>query len=70
MSQDSVTPEQSSGSTSQVGRRSFLAAAAAGFAGAALARDYGPNAAPVRYPEPDVLVIDDRFKKYKQRRDI
>ncbi len=29
------------------------------------ARDFGPHAAPVRYPEPDVVVIDDRFKKYK-----
>jgi len=65
MSLDSVSPEQSSRSASRVGRRSFLTAAAAGFAGAALARDYGPNAAPVRYPEPDVVVIDDRFKKYK-----
>jgi len=54
---------------SQVPRRSFLAAAA-GMAGALMARpadgrDYGPDAPPVRYPEPDVLVLDDRFKKYK-----
>jgi gluconolactonase len=59
------------------GRREFLtaiagtaaAAVAAGrFAGAAdsaLARDYGPDAPPVRYPEPDVVVLDDRFAKYK-----
>ena len=65
MSQDTVISEQSTGATSQVGRRSFLAAAAAGFAGSVFARDYGPDAAPVRYPEPDVVVIDDRFKKYK-----
>ena len=67
MSQDSSTPEQKTEATLKVGRRSFLAAAAAatGFAGTALARDYGPNAAPVRYPEPDVVVLDDRFKKYK-----
>ncbi|MCM8532203.1 MAG: SMP-30/gluconolactonase/LRE family protein [Lentisphaeraceae bacterium] len=27
-------------------------------------RDYGKNAAPVRYPDPDLKVLDDRFKKY------
>lgn len=27
-------------------------------------RDYGKNAAPVRYPDPDIKVLDDRFKKY------
>ncbi|HTE19659.1 MAG TPA: SMP-30/gluconolactonase/LRE family protein [Armatimonadota bacterium] len=32
---------------------------------AALARDYGPNAAPVRYPEPDVVVLEKRFAAYK-----
>lgn len=48
-------------SATQLGRRSFLAAAAAGVAGTALARDYGPDAPPVRYPEPDVIQLDDRF---------
>ena len=28
-------------------------------------RDYSPGAAPIRYPEPDVLVLDPRFAKYK-----
>ncbi len=28
-------------------------------------RDYSKNAAPVRYPEPHVIVLDDRFGKYK-----
>ena len=67
MSQDSKTPEQSTASTPKLGRRSFLAAAAAatGMAGTALSREYGPGAAPTRYPEPDVVVLDDRFKKYK-----
>ena len=46
-------------------RRTFLAATAAAIASPALGRDYGPNAPPVRYPEPDVVVLDDRFKKYK-----
>jgi gluconolactonase len=54
-------------------RRSFLSLAAAGAAvgavaassGASMERDYGPNAKPVRYPEPDVVVLEERFKKYK-----
>lgn len=32
------------------------------FARDAAARDYGPGAAPIRYPEPDVVVHDPRFK--------
>ena len=51
----------------KLGRRSFVAAAAAGVAAAVggLARDYGPNAEPVRYPDPDIVVLDKRFKPYK-----
>jgi gluconolactonase len=52
----------------KLGRRSFLATAAAACAtlgAAAQTRDYGPNAPPVRYPEPDVIVLDKRFAKYK-----
>uniref|UniRef100_A0A7C4LKD9 SMP-30/gluconolactonase/LRE family protein n=1 Tax=Schlesneria paludicola TaxID=360056 RepID=A0A7C4LKD9_9PLAN len=48
-------------------RRSFLATAAGvlGLAARqALGRDYGPNAPPVRYPDPDIVVLDPRFKKY------
>lgn len=48
-------------------RRSFLAmtAGALGMAATnALGRDYGPNAQPVRYPDPDIVVLDPRFKKY------
>lgn len=45
-------------------RRAFLTAALSGVAGTALARDYGPGAAPVRYPDPDIVTLDDRFKKY------
>ena len=48
-------------------RRSFLATlgtlAAAPLA--AKARDFSPGSAPVRYPEPDVIALDDRFKKIK-----
>jgi gluconolactonase len=47
-------------------RRAFLAATAtATLATAALARDYGPHAQPVRYPDPDIVVLDKRFAKYK-----
>lgn len=28
-------------------------------------RDFGPNAPPVRYPEPDVIALDPEFEKYK-----
>ena len=47
-------------------RRSFLAAAGAlGLAAtSALARDFGPQAGPVRYPDPDLVTLDPRFKKY------
>jgi len=52
---------------SDVDRRGFLAAASAvaaatAMAPAAFARNFGPNADPVRYPEPDVIVLDKRFK--------
>jgi gluconolactonase len=61
-----------------VSRRGFLAGASAALATAAtargqemmmrgprLARSYGPTAEPVRYPDPDVLVLDPRFAKIK-----
>ena len=49
----------------RMGRRSFVAGAA-GLAGAALVQDrYSPNAPPVRYPDPDIVVLDPRFSKYK-----
>jgi gluconolactonase len=50
-------------------RRSFLSAAAAAAAMAATAigrdRDYGKAAPPARYPDPDIVVLDKRFAKYK-----
>ena len=30
------------------------------------ARDYGPGTQPVRYPDPDIVVIEDEFAAYKQ----
>ncbi len=50
-------------------RRSFLAAAVMGGGVAAYAqqsgRRYGPGAEPVRYPDPDIVVLDRRFARYK-----
>ncbi|MBL9200500.1 MAG: SMP-30/gluconolactonase/LRE family protein [Opitutaceae bacterium] len=47
-------------------RRQFLAQVTTLAAAAPLlGRDYGPNAAPVRYPEPDVVVLDPAFARYK-----
>jgi gluconolactonase len=51
-------------------RRTFMQAAATlgaitGMAPAAFARNFGSEAEPVRYPEPDVMVLDKRFAKYK-----
>lgn len=48
-------------------RRGFLAAATAlaaatSMAPPAFARNFGPNAEPVRYPDPDIVVLDTRFK--------
>jgi gluconolactonase len=62
-------PSETTQRPTKLGRRSFLAAAATAAAAAlnrdALAREYGPGAQPVRYPDPDIIVLDDRFKKYK-----
>ncbi len=33
--------------------------------GTTMSRRYGPNAEPVRYPDPDVIVLDKRFAKIK-----
>jgi gluconolactonase len=44
---------------------SFVAAAAAAFGKDLFGRDFGPHAEPVRYPDPDIIALDDRFKKYK-----
>jgi gluconolactonase len=49
----------------KMGRRPFLTVAAA-TAASALGQDrYHSGGAPVRYPEPDVLVLDPRFAAYK-----
>lgn len=43
-------------------RRAFLTALGTLAAAPLLARDFGPGAPPVRYPEPDVRALDPRFK--------
>lgn len=56
-----------------VDRRKFLAASMGALGLAATnalgqefgpKREYGPHAAPVRYPDPDIVTLDPRFKKY------
>ena len=53
----------------RLGRRGFLTTAVAGAAALATARvwgrDYGKDAPPVRYPDPDIVVLDPRFARYK-----
>lgn len=46
-------------------RALLMGVGAAMIPGIAMARDYSPNAAPTRYPDPDVVVLDKRFSKYK-----
>jgi gluconolactonase len=51
-------------------RRGFLAAAAGiaaatGMAQEAFARNFGPDAGPQRYPDPDIVTLDKRFNRYK-----
>lgn len=64
---ESLVPSTSSASPLALPRRSFLAAAAGAVglvAAASQARDFGPGAEPVRYPDPDIVTLDPRFKKY------
>ncbi|HET9531286.1 MAG TPA: SMP-30/gluconolactonase/LRE family protein [Blastocatellia bacterium] len=51
-----------------IGRRAFIAGAAAAASVTAAfgqGRSYGQDAPPVRYPDPDILVLDKRFARYK-----
>ena len=52
-------------STESSTRRSFLAAIPALAAAPLIARDYGPGAPPVRYPEPNVIVLGKAFEKHR-----
>lgn len=67
MTEPVVTPSSDNSSPAVLPRRSFLAAAAGALGLAAIesaARDYGPGTQPVRYPDPDIVTLDPRFKKY------
>ena len=67
MTESTAIPFSPESQPTGLARRSFLAATvgAVGLAASkALARDYGPNAQPVRYPDPDIVSLDPRFKKY------
>ncbi len=46
-------------------RRTFLTSLGALAAAPLVAREYGSDAPPVRYPDPDVVAIDPSFAKYK-----
>src|SRR6266436_5139047 len=46
-------------------RRSFLTSIAALAVAPVFGRDFGKDAAPVRYPEPDIIALEDAFKKIK-----
>lgn len=46
-------------------RRTFLTTLGAIAATPLFGRDYGPDAPPVRYPEPDVIALEPSFAKYK-----
>lgn len=61
------TPRIASHDDSQrVARRTFLSAAASlTLASVTTARDFGPNAEPIRYPDPDIISLDPRFDRYK-----
>src|SRR5437867_3039555 len=52
---------------SSISRRAFVAGAAASITAGAAAqeRDYRQGSNPVRFPDADIVVLDDRFKKYK-----
>lgn len=67
MTQHQATPSSDTLTSTLLPRRSFLATAAGAIGLAAIqaqARDFGPNAQPVRYPDPDIVTLDPRFKKY------
>ncbi len=50
-----------------IGRRAFIAgiATTAAVTASAQQRDYGREAPPMRYPDPDILVLDKRFARYR-----
>jgi gluconolactonase len=49
----------------KIDRRRLLLAMGAMIPAVQMDRDFGPHAPPVRYPDPDIVVLDKRFAKYK-----
>ena len=68
MTRLTISPDHQDGGASGLDRRKLLRGATALAATAiaapeALARNYGPGTEPQRYPDPDIVVIDEkRFK--------
>ncbi len=64
-----TTPEASLAATTptpRLGRRSFLAAGVlAGIAPGLRAQAWGQRHEPIHYPDPDIVVLDPRFARYK-----
>ena len=58
--QQTRTAEAVSDQRTDLGRRCFLATAATAATAVAWGRDYGPNAQPLRYPDPDIVVHDEK----------
>lgn len=54
------TAHSASDQHTDLGRRCFIATAATAATSVVLGRDYGPHAQPVRYPDPDIVVHDEK----------
>src|SRR5215469_12284182 len=67
--ESSETNPTSTSETGKMMRRSFIAGVATAVVGAVALgqqkRDYEKNAPPIHYPDPDIIVLDKRFDKYK-----
>ncbi len=65
---NSIPAQSTPPASAALSRRAVIGVATAAVAsavGAQTSNRYGPNAQPIRYPEPDVVVLDKRFAKYK-----
>ncbi|HYW72394.1 MAG TPA: SMP-30/gluconolactonase/LRE family protein [Pyrinomonadaceae bacterium] len=63
-----ISKKGTSPAVGEISRRGFIAGAVTSAAAAAVlaqSREYGQNAAPQRYPDKDIVVLDQAFGKYK-----
>ena len=63
-----ILKKETSQTVGEISRRGFIAGAVTTAAAAAVlgqSRDYGQSAAPQRYPDKDIVVLDPTFGKYK-----